>query len=215
MGDNQVELKVWGELALFTRPETKVERVSYEVMTASAARGILESIYWKPQMQYIVDEIHVLNPIQFISIRRNEINKTLALDKMASKKAAIIEIESARTQRNALFLKDVAYIIKAHIVRVGGRHGIDTHKKIFDRRVEIGQYRTQPFFGTRECLVQFAPPDGSEHPINQTKDLGRVMFDWYYLLNGQAVAMFEPLKMQNGIVRFPDRPFNRDLSNAP
>ena len=120
-----IYLKVWGNYACFTRPEMKVERVTYDVMTPSAARGILEAIYWKPAMRYIIDEISVLKPMKFLTIRRNEVNNKMAVSFASIKKAidsgeAIgLDTTDSRTQRLSMVLKDVCYIIKAHVELTG------------------------------------------------------------------------------------------------
>ena len=154
-----VKLKVWGDYALFTRLEMKVERVSYDVMTPSAARGILEAIYWKPAIRWVVDRIHVLKPIQFENIRRNE------LSNKASVSAKIIKegnqpvyqfIEDDRQQRASLVLKDVAYVIEAHFELTGtDSQDPGKHLGIFERRVRKGQCFHRPYFGCREFPVDF------------------------------------------------------------
>ena len=116
-----VKLRVWGDYALFTRPEMKVERVSYDVMTPSAARGILESIYWKPSIKWIIDKIHVLKPIRFESIRRNELSKkaSFSLKDLKGEKSLSVFIEDIRQPRGAMVLRDVEYIIEAHFDTIG------------------------------------------------------------------------------------------------
>ncbi|MCL6445722.1 MAG: hypothetical protein K6T83_20110, partial [Alicyclobacillus sp.] len=163
--------------------------------------------------------IHVLNPIRKVSIRRNEVKKTLPLNdaiRSAKKQNAkgipvpLIDIEddNVRTQRHAIFLKDVAYIIKARVVKVRGRHPEAKHRAIFLRRVRSGKCVHQPYLGTRECTAYFGPPEGNETPIPLTKDLGMMLHDMYFIGDGQAIPMFEPLRMENGIVRLPERKFN-------
>jgi len=135
-----IKLEVWGDYACFTRPEMKVERVSYDVMTPSAARGILEAIYWKPVIHWVIDRIHVLNPIQFDSVRRNELAGKLAAGTV--KKAMIdgcspveVFIEDDRQQRAALVLRHVAYVIEAHFAFTGGEDNNPAkHKEMFERR---------------------------------------------------------------------------------
>jgi len=121
-----IKLEVWGDLALFTRPEMKVERVSYDVMTPSAARGVLEAIYWKPQMRWVVDRIHVLAPIRFTHVRRNEIDTKIPVKgptgiAMAMRKGSrpqAVDIGDHRQQRAAMLLRDVRYGIEAHLARI-------------------------------------------------------------------------------------------------
>lgn len=138
-----VKLKVWGDYALFTRLEMKVERVSYDVMTPSAARGILEAIYWKPAIRWIVDRIHILKPIQFENIRRNELSNKVSVNAKIMREGTqpvCQYIEDDRQQRASLVLKNVAYVIEAHFELTS----VDTadpgkHLAIFERRVKKGQ----------------------------------------------------------------------------
>ena len=137
-----VKLRVWGDYALFTRLEMKVERVSYDVMTPSAARGILEAIYWKPAIRWIVDRIHVLKPIQFENIRRNELSNKVSVNAKIIKEGTqpvCQYIEDDRQQRASLVLKDVAYVIEAHF-ELTGVDAADSgkHLAIFERRVQKG-----------------------------------------------------------------------------
>lgn len=165
-----IKLLVWGEYASFNRPEMKVERVTYDVMTPSAARGILEAIHWKPGMRWVVDAIHVLRPIQFTSIRRNEVKGVIptkgALAKAMKGEAAEVGMDVAdnRAQRAAIILKDVRYGIEAHIevlrpdVDDAGRpleHPEAKHLEAFKRRAAKGQFFHQPYFGTREFPAFF------------------------------------------------------------
>lgn len=167
-----ITLHVWGDYALFTRPEMKSERVSYDVMTPSAARGILEAIYWKPQIRWCIDRIHVLNPIRFTSVRRNEVASKIPL---ASVRAALktgtgtigLNIEDDRQQRASLVLRDVAYLIDAHFEildhrferngpELPARDCEGKHLDMFKRRARAGQCFQQPYFGCREFPVSFA-----------------------------------------------------------
>ena len=139
-----VKLRVWGEYACFTRPEMKVERVSYDVMTPSAARGILEAIYWKPAIKWVIDRIHVLNPIRFDNVRRNELAGKVALGTVKKamndgRSAVEVFIEDDRQQRAAMVLRDVSYIVEAHFEFMGVEDNNPAkHKEIFDRRVGRG-----------------------------------------------------------------------------
>lgn len=154
-----VKLKVWGDYALFTRPEMKVERVSYDVMTPSAARGILEAIYWKPAICWVVDRIHVLNPIRFENIRRNEVSNKISVSMKAIQsgdQAVFQSIEDDRQQRAALVLRDVAYVIEAGFELTGTADGDPgKHLAIFERRAKRGQCFHRPYFGCREFPVDF------------------------------------------------------------
>ena len=154
-----IKLRVWGDYALFSRPEMKVERVSYDVMTPSAARGIIEAIYWKPEIRWIVDRIHVLRPIQLENIRRNELsNKVSISSKDMEKGDRPVQqfIEDDRQQRASMVLKNVEYIIEAHF-ELTGTDDMDEgkHLAIFERRVKKGQCFHRPYFGCREFPVSF------------------------------------------------------------
>jgi len=161
-----VRLHVWGDRACFTRPETKVERVSYDVMTPSAARGILEAIHWKPSIRWIVDRIHVLKPIRYESIRRNELGHKIAERNVQAAMAAgatnglAVIIEDDRQQRAATVLKDVGYLIDAHFELTSSADPGETegkHLDTFRRRAEKGKCFHRPCLGTREFAADFAP----------------------------------------------------------
>ncbi|MEQ1749893.1 MAG: type I-C CRISPR-associated protein Cas5c [Prosthecobacter sp.] len=193
-----IKLHVWGDFACFTRPEMKVERVSYDVMTPSGARGILEAIYWKPQIRWVIDRIHVLKPIQFTSIRRNEVaSKASAATAKSAMKAGTgdigIIIEEDRQQRAALVLKDVGYVIEAHFEIMDLRFDKDgpeasrddnagKHLSIFNRRAKGGQYFHHPYFGCREFPVNFeliegALPESTLPVADRDKDFGFMLHD--------------------------------------
>lgn len=184
-----IKLKIWGEYACFTRPEMKVERVSYDVITSSAARGILEAIYWKPEMCWIVDRLHVLKPIQFTNIRRNEISCKIPVRNiraaMQGKETKLgIAIEDHRQQRAAMILRDVCYGIEAHI-EVLQHHGPENkpeakHLDQFRRRAEKGKYFHHPYLGTREFPAYFEL--ATEFPrcpdsLRGERDLGYMLHD--------------------------------------
>ncbi len=159
-----VRLHVWGDRACFTRPEMKVERVSYDVPTPSAARGILEAIHWKPQIAWVIDRIHVLKPIRFQSFRRNEVgakaSAARAVSAMKSGNLAGIglAVDEQRQQRAAVMLVDVAYVIEAHfdLTRKGQGEDPAKHAAMFNRRAAAGQCFHRPCLGTRECPAEFA-----------------------------------------------------------
>jgi len=205
-----IKLQVWGDYACFTRPEMKVERVSYDVMTPSAARGILESIHWKPAIKWVVTRIHVLHPIRFENIRRNEV------ESKASKNRVIFAAEE-RQQRASLVLKDVKYIIEAHFQMTDRRGEEDTpekHYNIFLRRARQGQCFHRPYFGCREFPVQFeliekdefVPYTGDVHPGNV--DLGYMLLDQTYSISrkGETTSVdahFFRAQMVNGVIEIP------------
>lgn len=183
-----IRFKAWGDFACFTRPEMKVERVSYDVMTPSAARGLIEAIYWKPAIRWVIDRVTVLNPIRFQNIRRNELGQKMS---MASVNRAMrdgrspveILIEDARQQRAALVLRNVAYIVDAHFEftsREDNNEG--KHLDIIKRRLERGQCFHRPYFGCREFPACFGPDDGSRpHPeLAGVKELGFMLHDLDY-----------------------------------
>ncbi|MBN2103951.1 type I-C CRISPR-associated protein Cas5 [bacterium] len=154
-----IKLRVWGDYALFSRPEMKVERVSYDVMTPSSARGIIEAIYWKPAIQWIIDRIHVLRPIKFENIRRNELSNKVSISSRDMEKGdrPIQQfIEDDRQQRASMVLKNVEYVIEAHF-ELTGNDDMDEgkHLAIFERRVKKGQCFHRPYFGCREFPVSF------------------------------------------------------------
>ena len=156
-----VKLKVWGEFACFTRPEMKVERVSYDALTPSAARGILEAIYWKPAIHWVVDRIHVLNPVRFTNIRRNEVAGKIPAGtvKKAMKDGVTplhLFVEDDRQQRAALILRDVAYVIEAHFEFAGSEdNNGGKHREMFVRRASKGQCFHRPYLGCREFPARF------------------------------------------------------------
>lgn len=167
-----VKLEVWGEYAAFNRPEMKVERVSYEVLTPSAARGILEAIYWKPEIRWVVDRVHVLSPIRFTTVRRNEIARKIAIKGKTGVAAALKNgngtlrhfVDEDRQQRAARILRDVRYGIEAHFqLREAGWKtdgGADKpeakHLDSFRRRAVRGQCFHRPYLGCREFPAEFA-----------------------------------------------------------
>jgi CRISPR-associated protein Cas5d len=178
-----VEVKVWGERACFTRPEMKVERVSYPVMTPSAARGVLEAIFWKPEFAWRVRETWVLKPIRYFSMVRNEVNR------VASEKAARswasggggYFADQDRAQRHTLGLRDVAYLIRADVeLKPHATEDVAKYRDQFRRRVERGQCFHRPYLGCREFAADFGPPDGTEKPIEASDDLGRMLLDQTY-----------------------------------
>jgi len=207
-----VKLRIWGEYACFTRPEMKVERVSYDVITPSAARGILEAIYWKPAITWVVDRIHVLNIIKFDNIRRNELAGKLSIS--AVKKAmkdgqspVEVFIEDDRQQRAAMILRHVDYVLEAHFSFNGHEdNNAAKHKDIFERRVRKGQCFHHPYLGCREFPAHFALIEGKipTSNLNGEMDRGWMLHDIAFKDNMEA-RFFRP-GMDNGIIKVP--PFN-------
>ncbi len=203
-----IKLKVWGDYACFTRPEMKVERVSYDVMTPSAARGVLEAIYWKPAIQWVIDRIHVLNPIRFDNIRRNELAGKLGVGtvKKAMKDGRSpveVFIEEDRQQRAAMVLRDVAYVIDAHFDFNGSEDNNPAkHKEMFDRRAAKGQCFHRPYLGCREFSAQFEPTEEVPPSVHQgEKDLGWMLHDIDF--DNKMEAKFFRAIMREGIIEIP------------
>jgi CRISPR-associated protein Cas5d len=197
-----IKLRVWGDYALFTRPEMKVERVSYDVMTPSAARGILEAIYWKPAICWVIDRIHVLRPVRFENIRRNELANRVSVSNADMKKGNPIcrYIEDDRQQRASMVLRNVEYVIEAHFEITGSEDGHPgKHLAIFERRVKKGQCFHRPYFGCREFPVDFEWCD--EVPSSVLlgeQDLGFMLHDIDFA-NDMTPQFFRAV-MQDGII---------------
>jgi CRISPR-associated protein Cas5d len=204
-----IKLRVWGDYACFTRPEMKVERVSYDVMTPSAARGILEAIYWKPAITWVIDRIHVLNPIRFDNIRRNELAGKLPLGtvkKAMNDGISPVEtfIENDRQQRAAMVLRDVSYVIEAHFEFSGSEdNNVAKHKEIFDRRAHKGKCFHHPYLGCREFPAQFELIEDGIPQSNLVgeQDLGWMLHDMDFEKNMEA--KFFRAEMRNGIIEVP------------
>lgn len=211
-----VKLRVWGERACFTRPEMKSERVSYDVMTPSAARGILEAIYWKPSIRWIVERIHVLKTVKFENIRRNELASKMVMTNVTAAmkdpaRSVELFIEDDRQQRASMVLKDVDYIIEAHFEAMD-EDGKNTgkHLDVFNRRARSGQCFNQPYFGCREFSVNFELLEG-ELPasiLEGTRDLGWMLFDMDFGPENKKgerniSPMFFNATMANGIIHIP------------
>lgn len=215
--DKEFCLEVWGPMACFTRPELKVERVSYDVITPSAARAIFEAIFWKPAIHWQVTKIELLNPIKWTSVRRNEVGA------VASKNP--IFIEDKRQQKNSLLLKDVKYRIWAKLEFIprwkrtkqsdlfDEEHHDENPAKynaMFERRASKGQCFNQPYLGTRECVASFRliNPESDEmaEPISESRDLGIMLYDMDFEKNlKNPPAMFYRAKMENGVIIVPPK----------
>jgi len=197
-----VKVKVEGRFACFTRPDLKVERMTYPCMTPSAARGILDSILWKPEFQWYVRRIRILNPVRFFTIKRNEINTKQGRNP--------IVIEEKRAQRNSVVLKDVAYIIEASIFQkqISDKNkpekyiGMEVGKEgMFPRRVKKGQCWRRPYLGVREFSAEFMEPDGTEQPIQEIIPIGSMLFDIFYDANGKPEPLFfHDVAIPNGVL---------------
>ncbi len=204
-----IKLKVWGDYACFTRPEMKVERVSYDVLTPSAARGILDAIYWKPAIRWVIDRIHVINPIQFDNIRRNEVEEKIPVHKV---KKALEGLEvslyqdtnAERQQRASYVLRDVCYCIEAHfeLTKKAGRDDtVEKHYNIALRRMRKGQYYHQPYFGCREFPVKFELIEDTlpkSYYSGKNHDFGFMLYDIDFDVEMRAV--FFRAEMQDGVI---------------
>ena len=217
-----IRLKVWGDHACFTRPEMKVERVSYEVMTPSAARGILEAIHWKPAIRWLIDAIHVLEPPRFQSIRRNEVGGKAPAGKIKSamKRGDLeglqILVDEDRQQRASTVLVKPAYVIEAHFELTGKGDADETegkHLDIFNRRARRGQCFHQPCLGTREFAAAFEliePEASLPEPREKTRDLGFgtprdlgfVLWDIDHQAKGKP-SMFFRAMLADGVMKVP------------
>ncbi len=201
---NSFVLEISGALALFTRPEFKVERLSYEVITPSAARAIFEAVYWRPSMRWEIKEIAVLNPISFTHFKRCE---TAA---MAHTGKTEIIAERCRQLRSSVALRDVKYRVRAELIAYDGKQ--EKHCAMFRRRAMKGQCFTQPYLGCREfacnwklqndeCLMMNGELD---KPINETRDLGRMLCDMDFSDPKHPKPIFFDAKMINGVVKIGD-----------
>jgi len=207
-----IRLHCWGDLACFTRPEFKVERVSYEAMTPSAARGIIEAIYWKPEIRWIVDRIRVLKPIRFTSLRRNEVGakasaRAAALAMTTGRGRLGLYVEAERQQRAALLLRDVAYVVEAHFELRDGERNEGKHLDVFNRRARAGQCFTRPYLGCREFAAHFAllepgsPMPPADASLLGVRDLGRMLHDIDFT-SGRQPRFFHAI-MTDGVIDVP------------
>ena len=209
-------VEVWGEYACFSRPEMKVERVSYDVITPSAARGLLEAIYWHPGFKWVVDKIHVLKPIRFTNIRRNEVRSKISGRNVqgvmnGGKGPLYISTSEDIQQRAAMVLRDVRYVIEAHFDLVPEKMTeVDNEGKFCDimkRRLEKGQCYHQPCFGTREFSAHFQKWHGGEietaYPAEE-RDLGFMLYDLDYSDPEGISPMFFRARLVNGTLALKD-----------
>jgi len=225
-----IKLEVWGDFAAFNRPEMKVERVSYDVMTPSAARGILEAIYWKPEMRWVVDAIHVLQPIRFTQIRRNEISAKIPVQGATGAQKAMregkgnlgVSVQDIRQQRAAMVLRDARYGIVAHVevLHAGEESSPEAkHLDMFRRRAARGQHFHHPYMGVREFPAHVRLVDAFPDPpeeLRGERDLGYMLNDIEYTESKSgdviesnrgrrvtATPRFFPALMKDGVIRVP------------
>jgi CRISPR-associated protein Cas5d len=214
-----IRLHVWGPRALFSRPEMKVERVSYDVITPSAARGVLEAIHWKPAMVWRIQRLRVLNQIRFESIRRNEVGSKVPAGKVAtamragSTEGVALYVDEDRQQRAATLLKDVAYIIEARVEltakgRADPTESVAKHLEMARRRAAKGQCFHHPYLGTREFACNFAllegEPPAPHESLQGVRDLGWMALDFDFASNGEANPRFFRAEMCDGVIDVPD-----------
>ena len=188
-----VRVRVEGQFACFTRPDLKVERMSYPCMTPSAARGVLDSILWKPEFQWYVHKIYVLNPIKFASFRRNELS--------CKKNKTPIIVEESRVQRNSIVLRDVAYVIEAEIYQAvhDPQNPLQKYLAMFNRRVQKGQCYRRPFLGCREFPAEFFPVSGEITAIEEDVPIGSMLLDVFFDEQGvPEPRFFYDVAIRNG-----------------
>lgn len=208
-----IKLRIWGDYACFTRPELKVERVSYDVITPSAARGILEAIHWKPAIRWVIDRIHVQRAIRFDNVRRNEVSSKIPKPNpataMRDKKQLFFLVDdgSNRQQRASTLLRDVEYIIEAHFEftdKAGPDDNEGKHLDIFCRRAKSGQFFHQPCLGCREFPAFFELVEGpipASCYLGETKDLGYMLLDIDFA--NEMKPLFFRATMRDGIIEPP------------
>ena len=209
-----VKVKVWGEYALFSRPEMKVERCSYGVITPSAARGILEAIYWHPGMKWVIDKIYVQRPIRFTSIRRNEVKSKIPSNNVlpvynGANKPLYISTKSDIVQRASLLLRDVSYVIEAHFEMTEKAVKSDNPGKFKDiimRRLKRGECYHTPYFGCREFPANFClcEDDKIKTAYSGEKDLGFMLYDMDFSDLDNIQPMFFRAVMEDGVINLRD-----------
>lgn len=214
--DKEYGLEIWGDYACFTRPEFKVERVSYDVITPSAARNIFQAIFWKPAIEWRITRIEVLNPIKHFSILRNEVGAIGS----GKPSAAPISATAKRQQKNSLMLRDVRYRIYARMVYIPpcNRRGNKVHdagddenpgkyQAMFERRASKGQCFTMPYLGTRECSADFKLlPDGAKGGadlLQESHELGYMLYDMDFSDINNPKPMFFKANMNDGVIEVP------------
>lgn len=207
-----IKMEVWGEYACFTRPEMKVERVSYDVPTPSAARGMVESVYYHPGLKWHVDKIYVCKPIRFTNILRNEVASKISvrnvLTEANGKKRSYIDRNADIQQRATTMLRNVHYVIEAHFEMTDKANPSDNPGKFQDivkRRLRSGQAYMQPYLGCRECTAHFRLWEGGDIPtIDETRDLGYMIFDMDYSDLENIQPMFFRAQMVHGVIDLTD-----------
>ena len=207
-----ITVRIKGNYALFTRPEMKVERMSYDVIPPSAARGIIEAIYWKPAIRWVIDKIHVLNEIRFTSVRRNEVSEKFSVDSIkgamkGNPEPLYLASNEKRQQRAAMVLKDVDYLVEAHFELVPEKAGptdtVEKHYNMILRRLRKGQYFSAPCLGTREFgasveLIEDSPLPASI--LQGARDLGWMLYDLDFSDPQNITPCFFHAQMVDGVI---------------
>jgi CRISPR-associated protein Cas5d len=210
MSTPSIQVRVSGELACFTRPETKVERFTYPIITPSAARNVLDAICWRPQMRWIVTCITVLKPIRYVSVLRNEVQSKLAPSavKRWMRDPSQFEPQVAGagqgtdgTPRNTTMLRDVAYWIHAypHVFDTSGDNTPEKYVSMMKRRADKGQCFQRPYLGCREFAAEFSNPLPEDKPIPDSMEIGRMLYDIAFLPGGNRAAFFDA-RLENGVM---------------
>lgn len=218
--DEDIRIEVWGPFACFTRPDLKTERVSYEVMTPSAARNILQAIYWHPGVNYEITAIEVIKPVQFLQMKRNElkskISPTNVLSAARQNKAMYLNSDKDIMQRSSLILKDLHYVIHTNIIIQPEYYKTKNEltpdglyrkaKNIIIRRARRGECFTQPYLGIKEypCNFRFIERYEKTYPTPLTKDLGVMLYDLNYKDPQKIIPVFFHATIQNGIMNLKD-----------
>jgi CRISPR-associated protein Cas5d len=215
-----LKFRARGPLAIFTRPELKTERVSYPVPTPSAMRGLLEAILWKPAITWQVERILILNEIRFTAFRRNEVKakgrppSASVVSEGGAIRAFFADDEDRRAQRNTVALRDVDYQIEAHFVmtdKAGPEDNIPKFVDMFRRYVEKGKHFYQPYFGCRECPADILPPLDDPHPIDDTRDLGIMLWDIKYEGKKKRFQLPFRAKLEQGVLVVPPEPLQTEV----
>lgn len=210
-------LSVSGPFACFTRPEMKVERVSYDVMTPSAARAVFEAILWKPEIRWVVTRIEVLKPIKWINLRRNEVGAVMSVRNVqqamnAGHGALALYVEDERQQRAGLFLRDVAYRLHAELqLSAKARDPLVKYTEMFARRAAKGQCVNQPYLGCREFAADFRLVEdlaAEAAPLAESRDLGWMLHDLDFTNLADPQPRFFRAQMNNGVIEVP--PFSSE-----
>lgn len=208
-----VKVEVWGDYACFSRPEMKVERVSYDIITPGAARGLIESIFWHPGMKWVIDRIYLLSPIRFANVRRNEVKAVLAGRNAQSAMAGKGNVKEICTpqeiqQRASMLLRDVHYVIEAHFEMTKRASSGDNPGKFQEmtrRRLEKGQFYAQPYFGCREFPAHCRLWSGGEIPaLEVTQDLGYMLYDMDYTDPQNISPLFFRARLIDGVLDLRD-----------